>query len=151
MPRLRQRQPRFASEADRVVQIENRMQAVDPAFLTAVKIGGRSFTLRELQPSADKLDLAAAQPDAAELEAVVWSMGELTAWAQLRSAGRDGAAGVETLMAFAGNAAGNNDVFRRLVDLSRDWSKRIHADWRGFRASPLAKWAMRSAPPLRER
>jgi uncharacterized protein (DUF2252 family) len=95
LPQLAQRQPRFRSEAERVVEIENRMQAVGPAFLTPVKIGGRSFTLRELQPSADKLDLAAIHPDAAALEAVVWSMGELTAWAQLRCAGRDGAATID--------------------------------------------------------
>jgi len=142
LPQLAQRQPRFRSEAERVVEIENRMQAVGPAFLTPVKIGGRSFTLRELQPSADKLDLAAAQPDAAELDAVVWSMGELTAWAQLRCAGRDRAATIDDLIAFAGNA----DPFRRLGTLARDWANRIEGDWQGFRASPLAKWAAKAAP-----
>src|SRR5688572_30310807 len=53
LPQLAQRQPRFRSEAERVVEIENRMQAVGPAFLTPVKIGGRTLTLREFQPSAD--------------------------------------------------------------------------------------------------
>ncbi len=139
LPRMRQRQTPFASEAERVVEIENRMQAVGPAFLAAVKVGGRSFTLRELQPSADKLDLEAAQPDAAELEAVVWSMGELTAWAQLRSAGRDGSASIDDLIAFAKNAA----PFGRLAALARDWARQIERDWRDFRVSPLAKQAAR--------
>ena len=40
-----------------------RMQAVGPAFLTPARIGGGSFTLRELQPSADKLDLSTTHPD----------------------------------------------------------------------------------------
>ena len=142
LPLMRQHQMRFASEAERVVEIENRMQAVGPAFLAAVRIGGRAFTLRELQPSADKLDLEAAQPDAAELEAVVWSMGELTAWAQLRSAGRDGSASIDDLIAFAKNA----DPFNRLAALSRDWARQIERDWRDFRASPLASWASRNAP-----
>lgn len=145
-PYVRQRQPRFRSEAERVVEIENRMQAVGPAFLTPVKIGGRSFTLRELQPSADKLDLAAAQPDAASLEAVVWSMGELTAWAQLRCAGRDGAASIDDLIAFAGNA----EPFRRLAPLARDWARQIERDWRDFRASPLAKSAAKTPVPKRQ-
>ncbi len=139
-PLLTQRQPRFASQAERVVEIENRMQAVGPAFLTPVSIGGRSFTLRELQPSADKLDLAAAQPDAADLEAVVWSMGELTAWAQLRSAGRDGSANIDALIAFAANA----EPLQRLAGLARDWARTIERDWRHFRASPLAKWAAKT-------
>jgi uncharacterized protein (DUF2252 family) len=147
LPQLAQRQPRFRSEAERVVEIENRMQAVGPAFLTPVKIGGRSFTLRELQPSADKLDLAALHPDAAALEAVVWSMGELTAWAQLRCAGRDRAATIDDLMVFAGNA----DAFRRLASLARDWAGRLERDWQDFRASGLAKWAAKTPVPAKER
>ena len=147
LPQLAQRQPLFRGEAERVVEIENRMQAVGPAFLTPVKIGGRSFTLRELQPSADKLDLAALHPDAAALEAVVWSMGELTAWAQLRCAGRDRAATIDDLMAFAENT----EPFRRLARLSRDWAGRIEDDWRDFRTSRLAKWAARTPVPAKEK
>ncbi len=137
LPLLRQRQPRFGSEAARVVAIEHRMQAVGPAFLTPVRIAGNSYTLRELQPSADKLDLSTTHPDRAELEAVIASMGELTAWAQLRCAGRDGAADIDGLMAFARNA----DWSRQLIALAKDWADAIHADWRAFKASKLAAWA----------
>ncbi|HET6159069.1 MAG TPA: DUF2252 family protein [Dongiaceae bacterium] len=136
-PLLKQRQPRFGSEAARVVAIENRMQAVGPAFLTAARIAGRSFTLRELQPSADKLDLSTTQPDRGAFESVIASMGELTAWAQLRCAGRDGAAQVDGLMTFARNAGWP----RPLIALAKDWAARIHADWQGFRASRLTQWA----------
>ncbi|MGH6891899.1 MAG: DUF2252 domain-containing protein [Dongiaceae bacterium] len=133
----RRRQPRFDSEAARVVEIENRMQAVGPAFLTAVRIAGQSFTLRELQPSADKLDLSATQPARARFEQVIASMGELTAWAQLRCAGRDGATDIDGLMAFARKA----DWQRPLLRLAKDWAVAIHADWRIFGASKLAAWA----------
>ncbi len=136
-PRLRQRQPPFASEAARVVAIENRMQAVGPAFLAAVRIAGQSFTLRELQPSADKLDLSITHPGRAAFEAVIASMGELTAWAQLRCAGRNGAADIDGLMAFARNA----EWSRPLMRLAKDWAVAIHADWRIFSASKLAAWA----------
>jgi uncharacterized protein (DUF2252 family) len=137
IPRLKQRQPRFASEAARVVAIENRMQAVGPAFLTAARIAGRSFTLRELQPSADKLDLSTTHPDRAAFESVIESMGALTAWAQLRCAGRDGAADIDGLMGFARNA----ERCRPLVGLAKDWAARIFEDWGDFRASKLASWA----------
>ena len=137
IPHLAQRQPRFPSEAARVVEIENRMQAVGPAFLAAVHIGGRSFTLRELQPSADKLDLSTTHPGRAAFESVVASMGELTAWAQLRCAGRDGAAPIDGLMAFARNAGWP----RPLIALAKDWAAAIHADWHAFRESRLAAWA----------
>ena len=137
IPRLKQRQPRFGSEAARVVAIENRMQAVGPAFLTAARIAGGSFTLRELQPSADKLDLSITHPDRAAFEAVISAMGELTAWAQLRCAGRDGATDIDGLTAFARNA----DRSRPLIALAKDWAAAIDEDWRGFRASTLASWA----------
>jgi uncharacterized protein (DUF2252 family) len=137
VPRLKQCQPQFGSEAARVVAIENRMQAVGPAFLAAVRIGGGSFTLRELQPSADKLDLSTTQPERAEFDAVIGAMGELTAWAQLRCAGRDGAATIDELMAFAQNAGWS----RPLVTLAKDWADAIFADWHRFRDSKLAAWA----------
>ena len=137
IPRLKQRQPRFGSEAARVVAIENRMQAVGPAFLTAARIAGGSFTLRELQPSADKLDLSITHPDRAAFEAVISAMGELTAWAQLRCAGRDGATDIDGLTAFARNA----DRSRPLIALAKDWAAAIDEDWQGFRASKLASWA----------
>jgi len=99
------KQPRFASEAARVVAIERRLQAMNPAFLTAIRIGGHSYTLRELQPEADKLDLKqihaeAGHLDAADLEQAIDMMGRLTAWAQLRSAGRQGSATADTLIDF---------------------------------------------------
>jgi uncharacterized protein (DUF2252 family) len=145
-PRLKQRQPRFGSEAARVVAIENRMQAVGPAFLAPVRIGGHSFTLRELQPSADKLDLSFTHPERAAFEAVIAAMGELTAWAQLRCAGRDGAADIDGLMTFAQNAAWS----RPLIALSRDWADAIFKDWRDFSQSELAAWAKkRSRSKLR--
>ncbi|WP_119302554.1 DUF2252 domain-containing protein [Dongia deserti] len=136
-PRLKQRQPKFGSEAARVVAIENRMQAVGPAFLAAVRIAGRSFTLRELQPSADKLDLSITHPERAAFETVIAAMGELTAWAQLRCAGRDGATDIEGLMAFARNTGWS----RPLVALAKDWASVIFEDWRSFRESKLAAWA----------
>jgi uncharacterized protein (DUF2252 family) len=120
-----------------VVAIETRMQAVGPAFLTPARIGGASFTLRELQPSADKLDLSTTHPDRAAFEAVIKSMGELTAWAQLRCAGRDRVADIDGLMAFARNTGWS----RPLITLARDWATTIFEDWRGFRASKLAAWA----------
>jgi hypothetical protein len=74
-------------------------------------------------------------------------MGELTAWAQLRCAGRDGAATIDDLMAFAANA----DPFRRLALLSRDWANRLERDWLAFRTSSLAKWAAKTAVPAKEK
>jgi hypothetical protein len=93
--------------------------------------------LRELQPSADKLDLSTTHPDRGAFEAVIASMGELTAWAQLRCAGRDRATDIDGLMAFARNTGWP----RPLIALARDWANAIFEDWRGFKDSNLVTWA----------
>ncbi len=103
------KQPRFASEAERVVAIEKRLQAMNQAFLTAVQMEGGTYTLRELQPEADKLDLHQVQAegglDFAELQQAIDMMGRLTAWAQLRSAGRQGSVEADGLIDFGGRSS----------------------------------------------
>jgi uncharacterized protein (DUF2252 family) len=103
------KQPRFASEAERVVAIEKRLQAMNPAFLTALQMEKQTYTLRELQPEADKLDLHQLRTegrglDFADLREAIAMMGRLTAWAQLRSAGRQGSAEADRLIDFGGGS-----------------------------------------------
>ena len=132
---LKVRQPKFKSEAARVVAIEHRMQAADPAFLTAAKIGGRSFTFRELQPSQDKLELASLVGDAKGLRQVIDRMADLAAWAQLRSAGRDGSVPIDTLAKWARDPAWHGP----LIAAGRDCAARNQAEWKLFRQSDLSK------------
>ena len=47
-PHFASLQPAWASEAQRVVKVQQRMQAVSVALLAPVKFGGQSFVLREL-------------------------------------------------------------------------------------------------------
>src|SRR5439155_1668926 len=54
---VKQLQPRWKSEAERVVAVEQRMQAISPALLHALSLGPKSYVLRELMPTQDKLDL----------------------------------------------------------------------------------------------
>ncbi len=45
------------NEAERVVAVQSRAQAVAPAFVSAVACEGKSYVLRELMPSSDSLQL----------------------------------------------------------------------------------------------
>jgi uncharacterized protein (DUF2252 family) len=76
------------------------MVAMAPALLAPVQVHGASFILKELQPSADRLDLQSTRGDALTLAEVVEDMAQLTAWAQLRGCARFGAATPDALMAF---------------------------------------------------
>jgi uncharacterized protein (DUF2252 family) len=93
-------QPTWASEAQRVITIQERMQNISPALLSTTHFQGRSFVLKELQPTADKIDFLAVRDRYKDIACVVEDMAFLTASAQLRSAGRQGADSVDDLILF---------------------------------------------------
>jgi len=93
-------QPRWPSEAARVVGVQDVCQAAPPAYLCALNLGNTAFVVRELQPVEDKVALAPLAQRINRLDETLQSMARLSAYAQLRSAGRTGAAAVDDLIAF---------------------------------------------------
>ena len=129
--RLKVPQPRWATEAERVVAVQRRMQAVPMAFLHPVVFDGQAFVLRALQPSADRLALSASRHKAATLVDVVTALGRLVAWAQLRSSGRDGSASADEWIDF-----GKREKWKgRLLDASHDFAARTERDFADFSAA----------------
>jgi len=100
-PHVKVRQPPWLSDAHRIVSLQRRLQAVSIAFLHAVMIDDDPFVLRALQPAEDRVALARARPSTSELGELVTTLGRITAWAQLRSAGREGSATADDLIEFA--------------------------------------------------
>lgn len=94
------KQPHWATEAERVVSIQRWMQAILPAFLQHVEINGLPYILKELQPTQDRVDLISWDGKLKRLESVMVTMGELVAWAQLRSSGRRGSSSADELIEF---------------------------------------------------
>ena len=103
-------QPRWRSEAERVVCIQRTAQAISPALLGSIGIGKRSYLIKELQPSADRANLAALGGKSGALNEVVRTMAETTAWAHLRGCGRYGADSVDALAGFAGSAEWRSQI-----------------------------------------
>jgi uncharacterized protein (DUF2252 family) len=93
-------QPAWQGEAARVVAIQDVCEAASPAYLSALSIGGAPFVARELQPVEDRVALAPLAREKKTLDRTLRAMARLAAFAQLRSAGRLGAAGVDEFMAF---------------------------------------------------
>jgi uncharacterized protein (DUF2252 family) len=100
IPHLNVPQPKWKTEAHRVVALQRRMQAVSIAFLQPVLVDGRPYVLRALQPAEDRIALDRSRRASGELEQVIGTMGRIVAWAQLRSAGRDGSATADKLIQF---------------------------------------------------
>jgi uncharacterized protein (DUF2252 family) len=126
-----ERQPVWKSEADRIVSIQHRMQAMAPALLDAVPKEHGGYVLRELQPSKDRLTLKDAKGHPRRLRSAIETMGRLTAWAQLRSSGREGSAIVDDLIAFA-----RGDSWQReLIAYARSYAARVDRDYKEFVAA----------------
>ena len=121
-------QPEWPTEAQRVVEVQRRNQAVSQAFLHAVEFNERSYVLRSLQPSEDRVALIDWDGKLPRLEAVINSMAELSAWAHLRSGGRQNSAIADDLIAFGSR----RDWQLALIDLATQCEARVVADWKAY-------------------
>lgn len=123
-------QPRWKSEAARVVDVQRRMQAVSMAFLHPVTFGERSFMLRDLQPSEDRVSLDASRSSPVAIAEVMRNMGRIVASAQLRSGGRDGSAIADELIDF-----GQAKWRKALLGAARDCAGQVGKDWEAYCAA----------------
>lgn len=97
-------QPRWRSEAARVVAVQRLMQAIPPALLRAERFERQAYLLKELQPSIDRLQFASWRGKPRRIREAVDGMGQVTAWAHLRGCGHFDAAAVEALQTYAAAA-----------------------------------------------
>jgi uncharacterized protein (DUF2252 family) len=125
-------QPAWNNEAERITAIQFRCQESSPALLTPLTLDGQSFVLRELQPTADRVDLSQWNGKIKRLQRVVQTMAELTAWGQLRSSGRQGSAISDDLIAFAEDAPRWQQA---VLDYAQSYAAQVEADYRVFQAA----------------
>ena len=146
-PHLDHPQPPWPNEAERIVRIQHRMQAISPALLQAVSIRGRAFVLRELQPTEDRLALEHWHGRLGRLRKVMITIGHLVAWAQLRSSSRSGSAPADELIEFA-----HRPRWRRaLLRSGRAYAAVVVRDWRTFRRVAAEDTAAASLAQSRSR
>ena len=129
---LASRQPRWASEAQRVVTLQRRLQGTSPEMLHDLAGSPRSHVLRALQPTEDKIQFGSKSASAVAMAGLVADMGRLAAWAHLRGAGQQGAAAVDELRA-GGQAIAQAKA--ALVDADEACAEQVVADWTVYRAA----------------
>jgi len=121
-------QPQWGSEAQRVVAVQDRMQNISPALLSTTHFQGRSYVLKEMQPTADKIDFLAVRDRYKDIACVVEDMAFLTASAQLRSAGRQGAAVADDLILFGQDTHWQES----LLAYARKYAAQVSKDYQEF-------------------
>lgn len=117
-------QPEWESQAHRIVEIQKRVVAAAPAWLSTMDLEGKHFVVKDLQPMEDKLDLMHLKGKVKRCSQFITTVGALSAWGILRSSGRQGSAIADDLIHFAHR--------------SKDW-KRLVADYASKYASKVAK------------
>jgi len=128
LTRLKIRQPYWPDSAHRLFAIQNRLQAVNNAFLHPVKFGRMSCLLKELQPSEDRAAIGDWGKKVERLGEVAAAMGRVLAWDQLRASGRSGAAGADELIAFAQRGGYVKDILSAAAGMTLV----THRQWESF-------------------
>ena len=123
-------QPKWPSEAARIVAVESRCDPALQDMLTAVGAPRSAMILRELRPREARLDIADLGGGAA-LRAHLTDLARAAARVSIRTAGWNGAAQLAAFAAVGAGRAWQAELATLAVDLAR----RSKDDWRAFCAA----------------
>lgn len=125
IPYVEQQQPRWKNEAERTVQLKQRMQYMPPALLGTTIFKGDSYVVQEMQPEEDAIQFDSIKDRYRDVGSVIEDMAILTASAQLRSTGRQGSSATDELISF-----GQNDAWRTaLLNYAEKYAKQVKRDY----------------------
>ena len=128
-PHLKLAQPTWKNEAERIIQIQSRVQIFPQALLNSIEFNQQWFLLKELQPSQDKMDLSVCKGKMEKLTPIITTFAAIVAWDQLRSSGRQGSAIADDLVAF-GDATSKWQ--ENLLDYSRNSAQQVQKDYKAY-------------------
>jgi uncharacterized protein (DUF2252 family) len=127
-PYVSAKQPNWKNDAERIVEIQKRVQGTSPALLYSIEVENESYVLREYQASEDKIRYDQCKKNISLLENVVVSMAQIAGWGQLQSGGRQGSAITDDLISF-----GNNKGWReKLLNYVDRYFKVVKKDYQEF-------------------
>jgi uncharacterized protein (DUF2252 family) len=118
-------QPAWSSEAERVVAIQERMQNISPALLGTALFNNESYVIKEMQPTADKINFETLKNRLIDMGAVLENMALLIASAQLRSSGRQGAAIADELIDFGRDGS----WIQSIIEYAGQYAHQVKSDY----------------------
>lgn len=98
------KQPEWKDDATRLIEVQRRILSAPPALLADIRIGKKSFVLKELQRTADRIDYTMFKGDVKKLRNMLEDMASISAWDTLRTGGREGSAIADEFIYFAKNS-----------------------------------------------
>jgi uncharacterized protein (DUF2252 family) len=125
---LKIKQPVWKNEAERITQIQDRVQAVSPALLHDARFNGRHFVLKELQPIQDKMSLSLCKGKLKKMEELICIMAQVTAFGHLRASGRQGSSITDELIEFSMESHWKKQVLHYALE----YSKKVESDFMAY-------------------
>jgi uncharacterized protein (DUF2252 family) len=135
-------QPLWQSEAERVVNIQQRMQNIPPALLSFGHFRNDSYIIQEMQPTKDTFDFKLIRDAYRDIYQVIHDMAVLTASAQIRSSGWKGASVVDELSAFGENKQWQEPV----LDFGKNYCQTVKKDYQEFKKDSITRRAEGKKP-----
>ncbi|RZM29604.1 MAG: DUF2252 domain-containing protein [Pedobacter sp.] len=105
LPYLKTKQPKWASESERIICVQKRMQHMSSSMLSTTEFNGDSYVIQELQPVKDTIRFKLIRDQYRDIIQVIDDMAVLTASSQLRSSGMNGSAITDELKAFGADTS----------------------------------------------
>lgn len=121
-------QPEWENSAARVIEIQQSVQLSPPALLAAIEFDGGSYSLRELQPTQDKISLKAGKINLTQLEQLIGTMAQITASGHLNSSHKLEATIERDLIAFGNRLDWQKEV---LIYTSK-YAQQVRLDYQDF-------------------
>ena len=94
------------------------MQNRPPALLSTTVFRGESYVIQEMQPTKDSINFKLIKKDYRHIYQVIDDMAMLTASTQLRSAGRQGSASADEMIAFGQQDHWQQAILQYAIDYS---------------------------------
>jgi uncharacterized protein (DUF2252 family) len=118
----------WKNPATQVIKIQQLVQSSPPALLAAIEFNGGSYSLRELQPTQDKISLKAGKISITQLEKLIGTIAQVTATAHLNGSGKLGATIERDLIAFGNRLDWQKEVFI----YTSDYARQVQLDYQDF-------------------
>ncbi|QQL49153.1 DUF2252 domain-containing protein [Mucilaginibacter ginkgonis] len=128
-PYLTTQQLAWPTEAERVINIQQRMQSTPASLLSTTTFRGDSYIIQELQPVKDTIKFKLLD-NYRDMYQVIDDMAALTASAQLRCGGMQGSGTIDDLMAFGADESWQEAV----LDYARNYALTMKDYYAEFKA-----------------
>lgn len=125
---IKVKQPAWSNDAERINQVQFRMQHVTPGGLGALFFRNEWYITKWVQPEADKINFDSFLATEGEQPILMNTLGVLTASSQLRSGGRDGSAIADDMIRF-----GTQQEWREpLLAFAEAYAEQVEKDYEEY-------------------